>query len=637
MSWFWEFGDGNTSTLQNPTHVFPGNPNEFLVKLKVTLLNGCGFAQRSKSINFTRPLVQANFTSSSECGNLTVSFSNTSTISTGVINTWFWDFGDGNTSNQQNPVHSYNTTGNYQVKLTATYSTGCVVTHSVTKPLDVNPKPASLFSASEVCAGFPTVFADQSSVSPGAITGWYWNFGDGFTSNLQHPTHTYATGGNYVVKMVAKSAAGCDSDTALRTISVNYKPVAGFTFSDNCVSAPVQFQNISTVTNATINKWHWSFGDGGNSTVMDPSHIYATGGFYEIKHAVTTDKGCFSDTLRKIISIDAKPTALFTIANGCVNNALNPSNSSTTVFGNIGSYYWDFGNGNTSTETLPGISYAQPGPYLVKLVAYSQNGCISDTAQTQVIIESYPKADFDFGPACAGKEINFQNLTTNDYGVITSWTWAFGNGGTSNIFNPSYTYNTFGNYTITLKASTLNGCENDISKSINIRKVTISAGADTTIVKGQPLQLNASGALSYAWSPGLYLSDGNIANPIALLPQSMEYTVEGTTSEGCIGKAKINIKVFEENKIYVPTAFTPNGDGLNDILRPVIPGIAKLEYFSIYNRWGELVFTTKEIGKGWDGRKTGKDQPNSVFVWIVKAVDYKGQILSGKGTTTLLK
>jgi gliding motility-associated-like protein len=168
--------------------------------------------------------------------------------------------------------------------------------------------------------------------------------------------------------------------------------------------------------------------------------------------------------------------------------------------------------------------------------------------------------------------------------------------------------------------------------------VAAFAGKDTAVVVGQPLQLNASGGDSYQWTPATGLSNPDIPNPVANLNEDIRYFLRVSTDEGCVGFDTLNVRVFRTAPdIFVPTAFTPNGDGLNDLLVPLPVGISEYEYFRVYNRYGQLVFSTTEVGKGWDGKISGKDQGSDTFAWYVRGRDYTGKVIFKKGISTLIR
>jgi gliding motility-associated-like protein len=171
--------------------------------------------------------------------------------------------------------------------------------------------------------------------------------------------------------------------------------------------------------------------------------------------------------------------------------------------------------------------------------------------------------------------------------------------------------------------------------------ISAFAGRDTSIVVGQPLQLNATGGITYLWSPSTGLSSTTIGNPFAVYNEpspGIKYKLTAYNEGLCSDSAFITVKIFKTlPTIYVPTAFTPNGDGKNDVLKPVAAGMQKFEYFNIYNRWGQLIFNSGRESNGWDGTINGQLQQPGVFVWMVKGIDYTGTSYFKKGTVTVIR
>jgi gliding motility-associated-like protein len=167
------------------------------------------------------------------------------------------------------------------------------------------------------------------------------------------------------------------------------------------------------------------------------------------------------------------------------------------------------------------------------------------------------------------------------------------------------------------------------------------AGRDTAVITGQPLQLQASGGIKYQWVPATALSNAAIANPLANYGEpttGILYKVLVYNEANCVDSAFIKVKVFQTMpSVFVPNAFTPNRDGKNDLLRPIAVGMARIDYFQIFNRWGQLVFRTSTNEHGWDGTIAGKVQPSGTYVWVVKAVDYTGAPYMQRGTLVLLR
>jgi gliding motility-associated-like protein len=199
-------------------------------------------------------------------------------------------------------------------------------------------------------------------------------------------------------------------------------------------------------------------------------------------------------------------------------------------------------------------------------------------------------------------------------------------------------------YIFTAYNSIASGCPKPATDTVLVTvlpKIIASAGEDTAVVIGQPLQLNATGGDSYSWSPSIALSSASIAGPVAIFNEpstGVRYKVNVFNSVGCYDSAFIVIKIFATlPTVFVPNAFTPNSDGNNDVLRPVVAGIRQFDYFNIYNRWGQLVFSTSTGGHGWDGTINGEPQASNAYVWIVKAVDFNGAPYFKKGTVTLIR
>jgi len=286
--WNWDFGDGNTSTVQNPTHTYTAG-GTYTVTLTVTDNDGATDSV-SKPVTVTgpnaAPIADFTFTTS----DLTANFTDTSTDSDGTIVGWDWNFGDGNTSTVQNPSHTYAAGGTYTVTLTVTDDDGA--TGSISKPVTVTaPNIPPTASFTYTISGLTVNFTDTSTDPDGTIISWLWNFGDGSTSTLQNPTHTYAAGGTYTVTLTVTDDDGA-TDSASATFIVtepNIPPTASFTYTINGLT--VNFTDTSTDPDGTIVSWLWNFGDGSTSTLQNPTHTYIAGGTYTVSLTVTDNDG----------------------------------------------------------------------------------------------------------------------------------------------------------------------------------------------------------------------------------------------------------------------------------------------------------------------------------------------------------
>jgi gliding motility-associated-like protein len=304
-------------------------------------------------------------------------------------------------------------------------------------------------------------------------------------------------------------------------------------------------------------------------------------------------------------------------------------------------YVWKI-NGITQTSTAYEIfvTWNTAGIYSLTVQEENANGCKGIPEQGVVNVFALPIAN-------AGPDVTYCYENTprlnGSGGVKYEWTpTTFLSN--PNIANPFVNVNNPGTYTYNLSVTNAAGCKSAGTDAVSIKilpKARIFAGNDTLIAINQPLQLNAVdvdniGFVDYTWSLPSGLNNAGIKNPIAIINTDRLYTVTGTTTKGCKATDNINIRVFTNADIYVPTAFTPNGDGLNDVMRPMLVGIKELKYFTIYNRYGEIVFKTSTSGKGWDGLISGKMQNTGSFVWVAEAIDFKGNVLFRKGMFTLI-
>lgn len=314
-----------------------------------------------------------------------------------------------------------------------------------------------------------------------------------------------------------------------------------------------------------------------------------------------------------------------------VNDAATPSTYTWTV------------NGVTQSATTHQlfVTWTTAGLYDITVQEHANNGCDGDIRTGTVLVKAPPIPNA--GPdivVCLGKTIQL-----NGSGG-TSYTWLpplyLSNPG---IPNPIVNVPGAGVYTYQLQVADNSGCattQKDTVKVTVLPPVRVFAGNDTAITLNRPFQLNAidvfnSGFNSYTWTPAFGLNNTSIKNPVATLDRDMTYVVTARTANDCIAIDDIRIRVFLGPEIYVPTIFTPNGDGLNDIFIPTYVGIKELKYFSVYNRFGEPVYTTTNQSHGWNGQHKGQLQNNAAYVWQVAGVDYNGKTIFRKGTVILAK
>ncbi|MBS1746948.1 MAG: PKD domain-containing protein [Bacteroidetes bacterium] len=441
----------------------------------------------------------------------------------------------------------------------------------------------------------------------------YW----GFTS---------ATGGSVNVQQMCTS------------LNANFKLAP---HPNTCIGTPLTFLD-SSVSFGSIANWYWNFGDGTTSTEKNPpAHNFAAPGIYDVTLNVLSGDGCKSDTFKKQVVISSFPVADFSTVDSplCTGRSVIFSDASTVIAGTLNYWYWDLGNGQFSSDQSPVPIDYPLGDYDVKLFVKTKEGCASDTVSKHLEVLQSPAISFTKSDGCKDSPIPLDASNLNDTIHIKQWYWNFGDNSFSTDENPTHIFLQPGTYNVSLVAVANNGCISDtIINPVIIYGTNAFAGNDTTILQGYPFQLNASGGEFYSWFPPTGLSDAHIFNPITTLNNDITYTLTASTPVGCATSDTIHLKVVKGPEIYVPTAFTPNGDGLNDKFRIIPVGITTIRYFNIYNRWGQLIFSTKDPSKGWDGTVNGMPQPSGTYVWVAAGISSIDQsLLIKKGTLVLIR
>jgi gliding motility-associated-like protein len=410
------------------------------------------------------------------------------------------------------------------------------------------------------------------------------------------------------------------------------------TANAGCLGDVVSFVNTSE-SFAPIIAYHWDFGDGTTSSLPNPPpKLYTQPGNYEVKLALKGFDGCDSDTLRTTVSIGDFPVAAFDVFDTCSGAIPRIVDRSSVAVGGINNWQWYLNGNAISQAQQPQLSGLAPGNYVLELEVESANGCGSQRVAKTFTVRPSPVIDATVDNGCINLPVQHQASQIDNATQIVQWDWRLGDGTRTNQPDFSYAYSATGNYSAAVVAVASNGCvSNTVTLPFNINQAEAFAGNDTVFIKDEPFQLNASGGGSYLWSPSTGLNDPTLPNPTGVLQDDIVYTVTVTTPEGCTASDDIAITIFKESRVYVPSGFTPNGDGKNDTFLPYLIGIRSLDYFQVYNRWGQLVFQTRSSGQGWDGRFGGSQQPSGVYVWRLRAVDYAGKVYELKGSITLIR
>ncbi|MCX8149613.1 PKD domain-containing protein [Thermaurantimonas aggregans] len=573
-AWCFNF---NTSTNQCTGGVAMGKNVQFTFpaagtyNVSMVVGDGCSVDTVYKLIQ-VNPSPVADFTfNNNVCLGDTTYFTASATIVGGSITGYQWNFGNGQSSILQNPAMRFDTAGTYNVCLTVTSFNGC--THTVCKPVTVQPKPDVQFTAQSACLNQqPIAFQNQTTLTSGTLTYTLWDFGDGNTSTLLNPQHTYAAPGTYTVTLIHGTQAGC-YDTASQQITIHPIPTAAFTVtsvSQTVCGAPQTFN--FTNQSAGAQGYLWDFDALGNpgfftSTLANPTFTYTSTGLYRVRLITTNALGC-SDTAEQDIIVSPLPIAKFSISDTSGCQPLQVVFTSLSTFpdsslGYIVRWRYEFGDGTVQDGPSPNAThlYQQAGTYIARLIVETNLGCL-DTFQFPVPIEVLPTPTAIFSWSIDDRgHVVFSNQSIHLPGQ-TTFTWQMGDGITIVADSVRYRYRVnrlLSDYTFTvcLTATHINGCSHDTCMPVFLPRL-------------------------------------NLTVPNALAPDAPD-----------AGQAGL---------------FLPKGHSLR-------------EYeLLIFDQWGNLVFRTDSLtpdrqpAEGWNGRhfNTGRELPSGTYVWKIRALFIDG-------------
>jgi gliding motility-associated-like protein len=542
--------------------------------------------------------------------------------------------------------------GSVTIKLTSTNNGNC---NSEFDSLIVNVTPKPIVDAGindTIC--FSNVFYPlNGSVTGSANSGIWSTMGNGVFGNPSNLTTIYTLGQADTlagqVKLILTSTGGnclTESDTVL--IVIAKAPLVNSGVNQlACDNQLIQLNG--TVSSSLTSTGAWTTLGTGNfipddsllTTFYQPSALDLSNGNVTLILSSTNNKGCAAvkDTLD--INFIPSPNTNFNTNNVCANNLATFTDNSSTSSGSITSWYWDFGDATTDNTISSTHMYVNAGTYTVTHVAYGSNGC-NDTMRKPIEIYFLPQAMFYQNTPCVGNVTQFNDSTTSLSGSITNWLWNFGDGQTSAFQNPQHAFGSVTNYSVSLVVTSEHGCKDTIRKN-----VTVIAGpnADFSInpnpaqaletVTFTDLSTGPSSLVNWYWAFG-DSAVGNSQNITHVYDNQgvLEVFLVVKDINGCLDSARKDISIILLPD--VPTAFTPNGDGQNDLFL-VRGGPFKTINIRVYNNWGQLIFETNDQFEGWNGTFNGTEQPLGVFVWVVEVEMFNGEKIKKTGDVTLLR
>lgn len=554
------------------------------------------------------------------------------------------------------------------ISVTESSSNTCSQSQTASATVTVNLLPtATIDGTIAVCknAISPTItFSGANGTAPYTFT-YKINGGtnqtisttNGNSVTLPAPTSVAGTFIYLLVSVTEGSLNSCfQTQGGSAIITINPLPVANFSFTDVCLNQTLNFSDISTVSNGTIVSWLWNFDTTSPlDTTQNPGYIYASSGTYNVTLIATTNNGC-KDTIEKNVVIHPLPDVMYSAANVC--------NGSSVYFNDLSAipatdtlqfWTWDFGDNSAPINNqLVSHVYPAPGTYTVQLTVVSNFGCSDFITQT-VVVNPNPNVNFAANKTmgCELLCVYFQDASTILTGSNAQWKWNAGDGSPQSIdanFEHCYTNDSVFapvNFNVTLTVTSDSGCVGTLSKSDYIT-VYPNPGADftaqpqtTTIIDPVISVVDASsGADFWAWDFGDLQTD-SLFNPV---PHTYAdtgiylITLVTSTQYGCIDTAYQTIIIEPDFAFYIPNAFSPNDDGINDTFTGKGVFITQFEMM-IFDRWGNMVFYSNDLSKPWDGRANNGPEiaQADVYTYLIKLSDINMKKHKYKGIVTLVR
>ncbi|MEO7312337.1 MAG: PKD domain-containing protein [Chitinophagaceae bacterium] len=631
----WDFGDGNTSTLVNPSHTYTFS-GIFNARLIVVGNGGCRDTAGAQ-VRLLGPSGTFSYSPLRGCTPMDVNFvSNTQ-------NTYFytWDYNDGvtNFGRDTATTHTYVRLGDFLPKIILEDSLGCklpVLGIDTIKIKGVKSHIKSLLTYL-ICDSAFVAFTD-STVTNDTVQSYLWNFGDGFTSGQRNPVHKYAVTGVYNISLTVTTITGCISiDTLKVPIKIVPAPrIQTIGDANGCTPKTIRFTGVWLNQDTSIVKWKWNLGNGQNSVLQNPpDQTYITPAIYTIITIARNGSGC-ADTVYRTVEIfplpvvDAGPGAFICRGQEQQLNATGASN-----------YLWN-PHPSLSCLTCNNPRAKPDSARWYQVEGTDSNGCKAIDTVLVKVKQPFLMRVNPGDTICVGQTVRLGAVGAERY----RWTPnSFLNGTT--IGNPVSRPDSTVRYMV-VGYDTL-GCFYDTGyvtiKVYPIPKVNIIEDRIQLVV-GNSVQLHSRSSPDvnrWRWTPPLYLSCTDCENPIVTPRQEITYTLRVTNAGNCVAEDKVTIfLICSNNNVFVPNTFSPNGDGANDVFYPRGKGLFGVKSMRIFDRWGELLyektnFQPNDESAGWDGTYKGKLLTPDVYVYTMDVICDNNLIFNLKGNVTLLR
>lgn len=606
VNYFWDFGDGATSTAYAPAHTYT-SVGVYTVQLISNNNATCNVYDTTYTTVTVLPLIALNPLPASQtgCAPLIVNFSNSNNSTSA---SYVWNFGDGTSATTYSTTHTYTAIGVYTVQLISQNNASCIVfdttytTINVVSILTLSPLPA----IQSGCAPLQVNFTNANSSF--GVT-YSWDFGDGNTSTAFAPVHTYSASGIFTVQLISFSSNSCNtSDTVFTTVTVMPPLSLVSPLSQNiCLGDSIQI-NLGAPAGCTFTWTPNTFIN--NANIQQPNVSPPASQLY---HVTVEKNGCLKNDSAQIFVFKNDTKIVLDPAHACIDDTVK-------LFANqvCSSYFWSSGQ---STATINAFT---PGWYYLTTIS---NNCLY---KDSIRVDS------------------FTHVSMNTYSIslcLNDKKQLFGPLGYNYEWSPAYEidytdiYNPFVSpkYDVTYTLNIYNGpCLTtgtyDV-KVYSLPSLTVTPKS-IEVFSGEVVQMYAASDTISVWEPDYMLSCLACNNNAAIVPTNITYYAIVYNEYGCMAKDSVEIKVTPT--LYIPNSFSPNGDLLNDVFKPEYSGFVEIELL-IFDRWGENIFRTEDLNGGWNGTYKNVNCELGVYTYKLTAKDIKSKTIEKVGHVTLLR
>jgi gliding motility-associated-like protein len=638
----WQLGEAGQSSNDVDPVIQYDSAGVKTITVVVTGINGCVNTDTLAAEVFPMPV--ADFVADTVCAGATTNLQDQSSSAPAFpIDGYAWDLGDGSTSDQLNPQHLFPGAGSYQVQLMVTTAQGCQ--DSITRSVPIRANPVADFTFGPFCVDQSAPLTNTSSV-PNLPASYRWQFPDGNESEAFEPFFASDTRGDKPVTLTATNGFGCTDDVS-DTVKVFGLPAADFDSDLTCDGTDMLLRStVETEPGDSIARYEWILGDGSQAEGMEISHLYSRAGRYLVTHKVETTLGC-RDSVADSVIVWANPQAEFTQRQACVDEVATFESTSLPAYlfgGALQSWNWTFGDGGIGSGVSTSHTYVEADDYLVRLIVQTDRGC-ADTLTR--LVPAYPRPEpptTETDSICAG---TFATLRSDEPQFTDRVLWydAPTNGnlvGSDTLFRTALLTATTTFYAV---AESDRGCRSEATPAVVIVAPTpageILASERTVEMPEAFVAFALSGNFAgrdYEWDfdDGETSTEADPTHDFQAAGRRL-VRVEVITEEGCFIRLETEITVIRPFNLSIPSAFSPNRDGVNDFFYIGSYQVATFE-FMVYNRWGQVVFSTDQPDFQWDGTSDrGGVLPSGNYVYRAAGTDTHGRDFDFTGTITMLR